>query len=377
MPALFLNYMGQGVLLLHDPNVEGSPLFALVGDDMLLPLVILATAATVIASQAVISGAFSVTRQAVQLGFLPVLTIKQTSRREFGQIYVPVINWGLYVAIVALVVGFGSSTALASAYGIAVTGTLAIDTVLFFVVVRMLWKRSLPLVAAGVALFLTVDLAFFSANVTKIASGGWFPLVIAVLVYLVLMTWRRGQTALAHERAGKEGPLVDFVLALAASDHPPQRVPGTAVFLNAVADRTPLALRHNVDHNHVLHEQVVVFHVETVGVPHVPEDEQFEVDTVEIPDDGIMLVKARYGFQDRPNVPRTLQAVKEATGEPLDVDGASYFLSRVSLTARKDGTMPLWRKRLFISLERNGAGRAEYFGLPPERVVSFGSELSV
>ncbi|MEH3052878.1 MAG: potassium transporter Kup [Patulibacter minatonensis] len=377
MPALFLNYMGQGVLLIEQPGIEGSPLFGLVDDSLLIPMVVLATAATVIASQAVISGAFSVTRQAVQLGFLPVLTIKQTSRREYGQIYVPVINWGLYVAILALVVGFGSSTALASAYGIAVTGTLAIDTILFFVVARMLWGTSLRLVIAGVALFLTVDLAFFAANLTKIASGGWFPLLIAAAVYTVLMTWRRGQRALSADRAEREGSLEDFVVEVNGSDHPPVRVPGTAVFLNATTERTPLALRHNVDHNHVLHEQVVIFHVEIVGVPHVPEADRFTVDTVLIPDDGIMRVHARFGFQDEPDVPATLRAVQAATGEPLDVDGASYFLSRVALLPVRGGGIPLWRKKLFVAMERNGAGRAEYFRLPPNNVVSFGSELQV
>jgi KUP system potassium uptake protein len=377
MPALFLNYMGQGALLMKDPSAVESPLYRLVPDGLLVPMIILATLATVIASQAVISGAFSVTRQAVQLGFLPVLTIKHTSHREYGQIYVPVVNWGLYVAIVMLVIGFGSSTALASAYGIAVTGTLAIDTILFFVVVRMLWRKPVWLVALGTAGFLIVDLSFFAANLTKVISGGWFPLVIAAAIFMVLMTWRRGQDAVARNRKAEEGPLADFVLALESSDDPPIRVPGTAVFLNADPDQTPLAMRFNVEHNHVLHEQVVVFYVETVGIPHVPPDEQWEVDTVLVPDDGIVLVKARYGFQDRPHVPETLRAVEAAVGLGLDVDGASYFLSRVTIAPQRGSGMAMWRKRLFVSMERNGAGRAEYFGLPPHQVVSFGSQIEV
>jgi KUP system potassium uptake protein len=378
MPALFLNYMGQGALLMKDPSAIESPFYRLVPHAMLIPLLLLATLATVIASQAVISGAFSVTKQAVRLGFLPYLTIRHTSRREVGQIYVPVINWGLFVAIVGLVVGFGSSTRLASAYGIAVTGTLAIDTILFFVVVRMLWRKPIWLVAIGLTGFLSVDLAFFTANLTKVVTGGWFPLAIASVIFVVLMTWRRGQESVAARRAEEEGSLVDFVVALNASDDPPVRVPGTAVFLNADPERTPLALRFNVEHNHVLHEQVVVFNVETLGVPHVPMNERCEIDTVVIPDDGIVLIKARYGFQDRPHVPETLNHVKALTGLPLDIPGASYFLSRITIAeSSTPGGMALWRKRLFISLERNGAGRAEYFGLPHEKVVSFGAEIEV
>lgn len=376
LPALVLQYMGQGVLLLDDPGAVEGPLFRLVPHELLVPLVLLATAAAVIASQAVISGAFSVTRQAVQLGFLPMLTIKHTSRREAGQIYAPAINWGLFTAIVALVVGFGSSTALASAYGIAVTGTLAIDTILFFVVVRLLWKKPIWLVALGVAGFLFVDLAFFAANVTKVISGGWFPLLIAALVFTVLMTWRRGRDVVATQRSKEEGPLLDFVLGLAEMDPPPVRVPGTAIFLNADATRTPLALRYNVEHNKVLHEHVVIVSVETVGVPFVPEEERAELDDLHIPDDGISLVKLSYGFQDEPNVPKALMHCTN-DGEPIDVTRASYFLSRVTIAPTRGGGMAPWRKRLFTVLNRNAAGRVQYFCLPDEQVVSFGSQLEV
>jgi len=376
LPALLLNYMGQGVLLLQEPGAVESPLYRLVPDGLLVPMVLLATAATVIASQAVISGAFSVTRQAVQLGFLPMLTIRHTSRHEAGQIYVPVVNWGLFVAIVALVVGFGSSTALASAYGIAVTGTLAIDTILFFVVVRMLWHKPLWLVVLGLAGFLLVDLAFFAANLTKVISGGWFPLVIAALVFGVLMTWRRGRDVVSRKRHAEEGPLLDFVLELETLDQPPVRVSGTAVFLNADATRTPLAMRYNVEHNRVLHEHVVVVSVETVGVPHVPEEEQMEVDDLLIPDDGIALVKLRYGFQDEPNVPAALRAADEH-GLHVDVDEATYFLSRITIAPTGSQGMARWRKRLFTTMSRNAAGRTQYFGLPYDRVVAFGSQIEV
>jgi KUP system potassium uptake protein len=376
LPALLLNYMGQGVLLLQEPGAVESPLYRLVPDGLLVPMVLLATVATVIASQAVISGAFSVTRQAVQLGFLPMLTIRHTSRHEAGQIYVPVVNWGLFVAIVALVVGFGSSTALASAYGIAVTGTLAIDTILFFVVVRMLWHKPLWLVVLGLAGFLLVDLAFFAANLTKVISGGWFPLVVAGLVFGVLMTWRRGRGVVGKRRHEEEGPLLDFVLELQDAERPPVRVPGTAVFLNADATRTPLALRYNVEHNRVLHEHVVVVSVETAGVPHVPEEERIDVDDLLIPDDGIALVKLRYGFQDEPNVPAALRAA-DAQGLHVDVDEATYFLSRITIAPTGSRGMARWRKRLFTAMSRNAAGRTQYFGLPYERVVAFGSQIEV
>ncbi len=377
LPALVLNYLGQGVLLLQEPDAVESPLFRLVPGGLLVPMVLLATMATVIASQAVISGAFSVTRQAVQLGFLPMLTIKHTSRREAGQIYVPAVNWGLFVAIVALVVGFGSSTALASAYGIAVTGTLAIDTILFFVVVRLLWEKPLWLVLLGAAGFLLVDLAFFAANLTKVVSGGWFPLVVAALVFTVLITWRRGRDGVEMNRQEQEGPLLDFVLALQAHDEPPTRVPGTAVFLNADASRVPLALRYNVEHNRVLHEHVVVCSVQTAGVPYVPEEQRIEVDDLHIPDDGIALVKLRYGFQDEPNVPEALRRA-EQHGLHVDVDQATYFLSRVTIApTRSRDSMATWRKRLFTVMSRNAAGRVQYFCLPDDRVVSFGSQIEV
>ena len=373
LPALVLQYMGQGVLLLEDPGAVESPLYRLVPDELLVPLVLLATAAAVIASQAVISGAFSVTRQAVQLGFLPMLTIKHTSRREAGQIYVPAINWGLYAIIVVLVIGFGSSSALASAYGIAVTGTLAIDTILFFVVVRLLWKRSLAVTLIGGALFLVVDLAFFAANLTKVVSGGWFPLVVAAIAFGVLMTWRRGSDVVKYQRAEEEGPLVDFVVSLQELAEPP-RVPGTAVFLNADATKTPLAMRYNVEHNRVLHEHVVVCSVETVGIPHVSAEDRLEVDELLIPDDGIALVKLKYGFQDEPNVPEALRHAVEH-GLEVDVDGASYFLSRVTIASTHGGGMATWRKRLFTAMSRNAAGRVQYFCLPEEQVVSFGSQI--
>jgi KUP system potassium uptake protein len=377
MPALFLNYMGQGALLINEPSAISSPFYGLVPESLQMPMIVLATLAAVIASQAVISGAFSVTRQAVQLGFLPRVNILQTSRREVGQIYIPAINWGLYVAIVALVIGFGSSTALASAYGIAVTGTLAIDTILFFVVVRMLWHKPLWLVLPGLIGFLVVDLAFFTANLTKVFHGGWFPLLIAAAVFTVLMTWRRGRIAVVEERTREEGRLADFVVKLKTMERPPLRVAGTAVYLNADAVKTPLALLYNLKHNHVVHQEVLVVSIETIGVPVVAAADRYELDDVEIPDDGIWLITARFGFQEEPDVPALLRRVQLESGLPIDVDHASYFLSRTTIAIGKHGGMAHWRKRLFVSLQRNEAGRAGYFCLPPERVVAFGSQLEI
>src|SRR3954463_2007348 len=257
-PALILNYMGQGALILRSPGSVDNPFFLLFPHWARLPMVFFATVATVIASQAVISGAFSVTRQAVQLGFLPRLTILHTSRQEAGQVYVPAVNWGIFAAVVALVVGFGSASHLAAAYGIAVTGTLAIDTLLFFVVVRVLWKKPLWVAIAGGSAFLLVDLTFFAANLPKVAHGGWFPLAIAFLIFVVLTTWQRGREIVTEKRTVLEGPLRDFVEEIRDPAQPISRSPRTGIFLDANPDTTPLALRANVDHNCVLHENVVI-----------------------------------------------------------------------------------------------------------------------
>ena len=305
-PALTLNYLGQGALIVEDSAAIESPFFLLFPDWSRIPMVVLATFATVIASQAVISGAFSVTRQAVGLGFLPRLTIRHTSHQEIGQVYVPAVNWGIFIAVVALVVGFGTSTALASAYGIAVTGTLAIDTILFFFVVRFLWKKPLWLVITGAVAFLIVDLAFFSANLTKVLHGGWFPLVIALVIFVVLTTWQKGREILTRNRTEEEGPLRAFVDEIRSYDPPVYRSPGTAVFLNANKKTTPLAMRATVEHSNALHRNVVILSIETLKVPNVPEGEQVTIDDLGYRDDGISHVVARVGFQDEVDVPRIL-----------------------------------------------------------------------
>ena len=376
LPALLLNYLGQGALLLSDPRAADSPFFRLVPGWAQIPMVILATFAAIIASQAVISGAFSVTRQAVQLGFLPRLTMRHTSERAIGRIYVPAVNWCLFVAVVGLVLGFGSSSALASAYGIAVTGTLAIDTILVFVVVRLLWRKPLWMVVVGATGFLLVDLAFFSATLTKVASGGWFPLVVGFAIWGLLMTWRRGRDIVTRNRIEEEGPLDEFVAGLHASDEPPVRVRGTAVFLNASGATTPLALRYNVEHNHVLHEHSVIFTIDNVGVPHVAPEDRVTVDDLDNPDDGISLVTARFGFQDRLDVPATLRTAA-ADGLPIDVDNASYFLSRITITPTRGPGMAMWRKRLFTAISKNAASPVGYFSLPEDRIVALGSSIEL
>ncbi|MGI8622008.1 MAG: potassium transporter Kup [Solirubrobacteraceae bacterium] len=377
-PALTLQYLGQGALVLRSPKAIGNPFFLLFPDWARIPMVLLATLAAIIASQAVISGAFSVTRQAVQLGFLPRLTIRQTSEEEVGQVYAPAVNWGIFVAVVALVVGFGSSAKLASAYGIAVTGTLAIDTILFFVVVRTKWRRSLKVVILGAVLFLTVDLGFFAANVPKVVSGGWFPLTVAALVFTVLMTWQHGRELMTRKRTKQEGPLRAFVKEIYEMEPPVRRVPGTAVFLHANNDTTPLAMRNNVEHNRTLHEAVVILSIDIRRVPHVPDDERLEIDELDYADDGITHVRASYGFQDDIRVPEVLRlCAADGLERPIDVEGASFFLSRMTIVPTRDKGMARWRKRLFVGMARNASDATEYFALPVDSVVTMGSHIEL
>src|SRR4051812_5715637 len=375
-PALTLQYLGQGALIVGDPKATSDPFFLLMPDWARIPVVVLATMAAVIASQAVISGAFSVTRQAVQLGFLPRLTIHHTSEEEVGQVYTPAINMVLFVAVVALVLGFGSSEALAAAYGIAVTGPLAIDTVLFFVVVRVLWGRPWPLVVTGATLFLIVDLSFFGANVPKIVHGGWFPLVVAAVVFTILMTWQRGRELVTANRREEEGPLQEFVDHINAMDPPLHRSPGSAVFLNAGKDTTPLAMRANVEHNRTLHEQAVILSLETLKVPHVPANERLEVDDLGYRDDGIVHVTARIGFQDQPDVPAMIREADALVDEgPIDCDGCSYFVSHITIVRTDAPGMARWRKRLFQNTARLSSNPVEYFRLPVERTVTMGQHI--
>jgi KUP system potassium uptake protein len=375
-PALTLNYLGQGALILDSPKAIGNPFFLLMPEWARIPMVILATLATVIASQAVISGAFSVTRQAVQLGFLPRVTIRHTSGEEEGQVYAPGINAILFVAVVALVVGFGSSASLASAYGIAVTGTLAIDTILFFVVVRMLWHKPLWMVALGLSVFLTVDLAFFGANIPKVVHGGWFPLTIALVVFTVLITWQRGREIVTRNRHEEEGPLRRFVEEVREIDV--HRSRGTGVFLNANRETTPLALREMFEHTCTLPESVVIVSIETLRVPHVPESERVSVDDLGYSDDGISHVSARVGYGDDPHVPALLRlAAEEGLERTIDLENPSYYLSQITIVPTDEPGLAQWQKRLFVGISRNASSPVDYFGLPGDRVVTMGSHIDL
>ncbi len=377
-PALTLNYMGQGSLILGTPSAIDNPFFLLIPHWGRVPMVVLATVATVIASQAVISGAFSVTRQAVQLGFLPRMTIRHTSAEEIGQVYAPAINWALLAAVVALVVGFGSSTRLASAYGIAVTGTITVDTLLFLVVARALWRKPGWLVALGAIVFFTVDFAFLGANLTKVAHGGWFPLSIGLAVFAVLSTWKRGSETVRATRIEEEGSLRSFVEEMRAMEPPPTRVPGAAVYLNARRETAPLALRAGLEHTHAVHEAVIIVSLETTRAPYVPESERLTVDNLGYDDDGITHITARFGFQDNLDVPRTLALACEAGLEvEVDPDSAVYFLSHVSIVPVRGPGMRAWRKRLFVTMARNAASPVDYFHLPGDRTVTIGSQIEL
>jgi KUP system potassium uptake protein len=374
-PALTLNYLGQGALILANPTAVSNPFFLLMPSWALLPMVLLATIATVIASQAVISGAFSVTRQAVALGFLPKLQIRHTSDAE-GQVYVPAVNALLFIAVVGLVLGFETSTGLASAYGIAVTGTLAIDTILFFVVARTLWHTSLWVVVPGAAAFLVVDLAFFGANLPKVVHGGWFPLTLALVVFTLLTTWQRGHTLVTARRAETDGLLSDFVENIRTMDPPVYRAPGTAICLTAGKGTMPLALRENVEHNNVVHQAVVVVSVETHNVAHIHRDERVVVDDLGYRDDGIMHVSVHCGFQDDHNVLDALrQAVELGLESEIDIDNATYFVSRITIVCGDAPGMSTWRKKLFLAMANTSVNPIEVFHLPEHRIVTIGSYI--
>jgi KUP system potassium uptake protein len=374
-PACVLSYMGQGALVLNDPTgAVSSPFFLLTPGWARLPMVLLATAATVIASQAVITGAFSVAHQAVQLGYLPRLRITHTSARTAGQIYVPWINWVLMVAVLILVFAFRTSAALAFAFGMAVTGTITITTVLFFYLVRHRWGRPLWLVLAGAGGFLLVEGLFLAANLTKITHGAWLPLLIGIATFTVLTTWQRGRQLVTRRREDAEGDLRAFVDGLPDRRPPLHRVPGTAVFLNRGKLTTPLAMRANVEHNHILHEHVLIVSIETITVPHVADADRIEVDELGYADDGIAHVSARYGYLERPDVPGILRSVASMG---LEVTDPSYFLSKIDLRAGDTPGMSRWRKRLFVATSTITADAAEYFNLPRDRTVIIGSRISV
>ena len=378
-PACTLSYMGQGALILEDPAKNiASPFFLLVPDWGRWPMVFLATAATVIASQAVITGAYSVARQAAQLGYLPRLRIAHTSEETVGQVYVPLINWLLLVSVLTLVFTFESSAALAYAYGMAVTGTITITTLLFFYIVRHQWRKPLWLVAIGAGSLLTVDLFFLAANSTKLFHGAWLPLLIAATAFTILTTWQRGRVIVTAQRERDEGPLGEFIDHLHRREPPIQRVPGTGVFLNRTKATAPLAMRESVQHLRSLHENVVILSIETQPVPHVAVSDRLVVDDLGYSDDGITHATARFGYMDEPNVPSVITLLQEAPIEcKVDPDDASYFLSTVDLRPGRSPAMSRWQRRLFLATAGITADAAEYFGLPRERTVIMGSRIEI
>ncbi len=369
-PCLILNYFGQGALLLGNPAAAANPFYLMAPDWARLPLVLLATAATIIASQAVISGAFSVTHQAIQLGFLPRLRTEHTSARAAGQIYIPAVNWGLLVMIVLLVLGFRQSTALASAYGIAVSGTMIITTIMLAVLVFRVWTWNRLVAGLTIGLFLIVDGTFFASNVTKIADGGWFPLAVAAVIFTVLTTWARGR-ALMRRRLEQDALPLEVFVKSGASVH---RVRGTAVFLSASADSVPAALLHNLKHNQVLHERVLILNVHVADVPHMPSAKRLEVHPA---GKGFYRVILHYGFMDEVDVSADLARI-ESCGEGFNMLATSFFLGRQKVIAtREEPGMALWRERLFAWMVKSSESAMEFFKLPTNRVIELGSQLRI
>ena len=372
LPCLTLNYLGQGAFVLSDPGAVANPFWMMVPEFAYWPVLIMATIATVIASQAVITGAFSVTQQAVQLGLLPRIDIRNTSESQAGQIFVPSVNLMLMVGVLALLVTFQTSTALAAAYGIAVTGSMFVDSLLAWFIVRRLWKWSLPLSLAALIPFVVIDLVFLTSNLLKIPQGAWFPLVLGGALVLVMWTWVRG-TQIISEKTRKDSlPLNDLIEMLRA--RPPHRAPGTAIFLTSDPDIAPVALMHNLKHNKVLHEKNVILTVRTADRPRVAEADRVRIEPIS--DDFKKLI-VTYGFMERPNVPKALNVCRKQQGLKFDIMSTSFFLGRRSIIPSASQGMPLWQDRLYIFLMRNAANPTDFFHIPPGRVVELGTQVTV
>jgi len=370
-PCLVLNYAGQGALMLGDAHTAVNPFYLMAPEWARLPLVGIATAATIIASQAVISGAFSVTHQAVQLGYLPRLRTEHTSAKALGQIYIPAVNWGLLFMVTLLVIGFRQSGRLASAYGIAVTGTMLITTMMLGVLVFLVWRWNKLLAGATIGLFFVVDSTYFASNITKIPDGGWFPLLVAAISFTVLTTWAKGRALMRARLEQSALPLPVFVKSTAATVH---RVRGTSVFLSTSADVAPAALLHNLKHNQVLHDRVLILNVRVEEVPHVPPEKRVEVHEA---GHGFYRVVLHYGFMEEVDIPRDLSAIKTC-GEPFNMMSTSFFLGRQKLIAsQKSPGMALWREKLFAWMLKSSESAMEFFKLPTNRVVELGSQLQI
>jgi KUP system potassium uptake protein len=371
LPALALNYMGQGALVMTDPKSIDNPFYLLFPNWLLYPMVGLATAATVIASQAVISGTYSLTQQAIQLGFLPRMNIIHTSAKQYGQIYVPVINWLLLVAVVAAVIGFGSSTALASAYGVAVTGTMLITTVLTFFVVRFVWSYNWMICILATGFFLVIDAAFFSATALKILQGGWFPLAIGVAVFSLMSTWKTGRSILFDHLQKSQVPLKPFVESLCAETI--IRVPNTAIFLVANPDGVPNSLLHNLAHNQVLHERVIFMTVVYKDVPFVPANERVRIEPIA---DGFFRFKVFYGFMDTPDIPAVLESCR-INGMEFNLLATSFFVSRETIVPKRGPGMIRWREELFATMSSLAGSIVPYLNIPPNRVIELGTRVEI
>ena len=370
LPALVLNYLGQGALLLIDPTAE-APFFQLAPSWGLLPLVGIATAAAIIASQALISGSFSITRQAIQLGLAPRLDVEHTSAHEMGQIYVPQVNWALMAATVLIVIGFGSSGAVAAAYGIAVTLTMIITVLLLYIVMTERWHWPKPAAVVVMLLFLGIDVAFFGANALKIMQGGWVTLAVAALLFTFMTTWRTGRRLVAERLTARAVPLDQFIATVATSA--PLRVPGTAVFMTAQPTGTPPALAHNLRYNKILHDHVVVLTVSTAQVPHVKEEERL---SIEVLGQNVFNVRVQYGFMEDPDVPQVLEKARQQ-GLEVDIDDVTYFLGRETILVTRRRGMAIWREKLFVLMARNAVRATAFFRLPPERVVELGVQVEM
>lgn len=371
LPALLLNYFGQGALMLHNPESIKNPFYLLAPEWALFPLIGLATVATVIASQAVITGAFSVSRQALQLGYLPRMHIQHTSENTQGQVYMPRVNWGLMLGVMALVLGFRSSGNLAAAYGIAVTGDMVITTLLASIVFIEIWRWSKLKTYLLVALFLTIDLAFFGANVLKIPDGGWVPLLIGICIFTLMLTWKTGRFLVYTRLKSEAMALEPFIEAVGA--HPPPRVPGTALFMTPNPEGVPHAMLHNLKHNKVLHEKVVILTVKFLDIPHTNLEERASVEALAYE---FYRVTVRYGFKDEPDLPRDL-ALCAKYGLEFDAMDTSYFIGKESLIASHKSGMSYWRKKIFIGLFRSAETITNQFKLPPNRVIELGSQLII
>ncbi|URW77125.1 potassium transporter Kup [Sphingomonas donggukensis] len=370
LPALMLNYLGQGALLLDNPAAASNPFFLMASEQFRLPLVILATMATVIASQAVITGAYSVVQQAVQLGLMPRIRIDHTSASEAGQIYIPVINWALMTMVLLLILGFRESSNLAAAYGIAVTGTMFITTCMMGVLFRRVWNWPLWLVAGFVGLFVLIDGLYFASNLTKVPDGGWFPLLVGIVIFIMLTTWAKGRALMIERLREAAMPIAVFIRSAANSA---ARVPGTAVFMTSAADGVPHALLHNLKHNKVIHERVILLTVKIADVPFVQDEMRIKQDDL---GQGFHRMVLKFGFMQEPDVPAALALAKNCSGE-FKMMETSFFLARQTLLTSDKPGMAIWREKLFAWMLRNAESAMEFFRLPTNRVVELGSQVEI